>query len=96
MISLAGGIPAPETFPMDILEEVFLKIIKRWGSSAFQYDLTEGFVPLREAAVPYLSRYSVEASTEEIFVSSGSQGLLDSLGKILISPGDIVAVESPT
>jgi len=96
MISLAGGIPAPETFPMDILEEVFLKVIKRWGSSAFQYDLTEGFTPLREAAVPYLSRYSVEVSTKEILVSSGSQGLLDSLGKALISPGDLVAVESPT
>ncbi len=96
MITLAGGIPAPETFPMDILEQVFSRVISKWGASAFQYDLTEGFIPLREAAVSYLQRYSVEASSEEILVSSGSQGLLDSIGKILISPGNTVAVESPT
>ena len=94
--SLAGGIPAPETFPMDILEKVFSEVCRRWGSSAFQYDLTEGFVPLREAASSYLRRYSVEAAAEDILVSSGSQGLLDAIGKILIEPGDIVAVESPT
>ncbi len=96
MTSLAGGIPAPETFPMDILEHVFSIVLDRWGSSAFQYDLTEGFVPLREAAVPYLRRYSVETPAEGILVSSGSQGLLDAIGKILIGPGDAVAVESPT
>ena len=96
MTSLAGGIPAPETFPMDILEHLFSEVLNRWGSSAFQYDLTEGFVPLREAAVSYLRRYSVEASAEGILVSSGSQGLLDAIGKILIEPGDAVAVESPT
>lgn len=94
--SLAGGIPAPETFPMDILEKVFSEVLTRWGSSAFQYDLTEGFVPLREASSKYLSCYSVKASTEDILVTSGSQGLLDAIGKILISPGDPVVVESPT
>lgn len=94
--SLAGGIPAPETFPMDILEKVFSEVLTRWGSSAFQYDLTEGFVPLREASSEYLRRYSVTASAENILVTSGSQGLLDAIGKILIGPGDVVAVESPT
>lgn len=94
--SLAGGIPAPETFPMDILEKVFSEVLNRWGSSAFQYDLTEGFLPLRSASSEYLKRYSVSASAENILVTSGSQGLLDAIGKILIGPGDAVAVESPT
>ncbi|MDF1569778.1 MAG: PLP-dependent aminotransferase family protein [Spirochaetaceae bacterium] len=96
IVSLAGGIPAPDTFPMDVLEHLFSRVLERWGSGAFQYDLTEGFIPLREASAPYLRRFAVEAETEHILVTSGSQGLLDAVGKILIGPGDAVAVESPT
>ncbi len=96
MVSLAGGIPAPDTFPMDILNQLFEEVIERWGEGAFQYGLTEGFVPLREASVEYLRRFSVESRAEDILVTSGSQGMLDAVGKILIGPGDTVAVESPT
>ena len=96
MVSLAGGIPAPQTFPMDILQQLLSEAVKRWGESAFQYGLTEGFVPLRDAAIPYLRRFSVEAQVDDVLITSGSQGMLDALGKILIGPGDPVAVESPT
>ena len=96
MVSLAGGIPAPETFPMPILENLFAEVVERWGEGAFQYGLTEGFIPLREATAGYLRRFSIVAAAEEILVSTGSQGMLDALGKILIGPGDVVAVESPT
>lgn len=96
MVSLAGGIPAPETFPMPILAELFAEVVARWGEAAFQYGLTEGFVPLREATVAYLRRFSIDTDAGNVLVSSGSQGMLDAVGKILIGPGDVVAVESPT
>lgn len=96
IISLAGGLPSPESFPLEIFSELTNKVLQKYGSRALQYDLTEGFVPLREALVGYLRKKSIEASVEEILITSGSQGLLDALGKILISPGDAIAVEAPT
>jgi 2-aminoadipate transaminase len=54
MVSLAGGIPAPESFPLDIMDELVSKVFAKYGSWALQYDLAEGFVPLREALEVYL------------------------------------------
>lgn len=96
MISLAGGIPAPESFPMDKMRELTERVIDKYDSNAFQYDLTEGFIPLREALVGYLGQKHIHASVDDILVASGSQGVLDALGKTLISPGDKIAVEAPT
>lgn len=96
MISLAGGIPAPESFPMDKMRELTERVIDKYDSNAFQYDLTEGFIPLREALVGYLGQKNIHASVDDITVASGSQGVLDALGKTLISPGDKIAVEAPT
>lgn len=96
MISLAGGIPAPESFPLDIIEELTARVIDRYGSQAFQYDRTEGFIPLCEALVGHLAQKGVRASPDEILVTSGSQGFLDTIGKVIISAGDRVAVEAPT
>ena len=96
MVSLAGGIPAPESFPMVIIHEITQSVLEKYGPNAFQYDLTEGFLPLREALVDYLADKGISATTKRILVSSGSQGVLDSLGKILINPGDRVALEAPT
>jgi len=96
MLSLAGGIPAPESFPMEIINELTFKVIEKYSSSAFQYDLTEGFPPLREALVDYLKKKGIYASEGEILIASGSQGVLDAVGKILISRGDSIAVEAPT
>jgi 2-aminoadipate transaminase len=96
MISLAGGVPSPESFPMDILGELCGSVMAKYGASAFQYDVTEGFLPLREALAPYLSAKKVTAAPEDIIIASGSQGVLDAIGKVLISKGDRVAVEAPT
>ena len=97
MVSLAGGIPAPESFPLDIMEELVARVFRKYASQALQYDLTEGFIPLREVLVDYLQQHkNIRASVEEIIVASGSQGVLDALGKVLISPGDKIAVEAPT
>jgi 2-aminoadipate transaminase len=96
MVSLAGGIPSPESFPMERIKELTDLVFSKYGSSAFQYDLTEGFMPLREALTGYLARRGITASAGEILVQSGSQGILDALGKALLNRGDKVAVEAPT
>jgi 2-aminoadipate transaminase len=96
MVSLAGGIPAPESFPMEIIRDLTARVISKYGSSAFQYDPTEGFGPLRAALAVYLREKDIPVSAEDVLVTSGSQGVLDALGKVLISKGDPIAVEAPT
>jgi 2-aminoadipate transaminase len=97
MISLAGGIPAPESFPMDIIRELTGQVIDIYGSSAFQYGPTEGFAPLRQQLAERLkNKKDIQAKPENVFISSGSQGALDAVGKALISKGDKIGVESPT
>ena len=97
MVSLAGGIPAPESFPIEILQVLTKTVLDQYGPAALQYDPTEGFGPLRKAlAHDLVSRKNMQAAPEEIFIASGSQGVLDAVGKIFISKGDAIAVESPT
>ncbi len=96
MISLAGGIPSPESFPMDIINELTDTVLRKYSSSALQYDCTEGFMPLRESLVSLLEERGIKTDADKICITSGSQGLLDAAGKILISKGDKIAVESPT
>ena len=97
MVSLAGGIPAPESFPLNILQELIPAVLQRYGSRALQYDLSEGFLPLRRVLADFLDQHrGIAASAEDILIASGSQGVLDALGKVLISKGDRIAVEAPT
>jgi 2-aminoadipate transaminase len=96
MISLAGGIPAPESFPMAEIQELCVRVIEKYNSKAFQYDMTEGFTPLRESLSGYLQAKGISAQADEIITASGSQGVLDGVAKSLISKGDRIAVEAPT
>ena len=96
LISLGGGLPSPDSFPLDLVTELTDKVLKKYGSTALQYDTTEGFTPLRKALIDYVKTKGVDAKLENIYITSGSQGFLDAIGKLLISPGDYVAVEGPT
>ena len=96
MISLAGGIPAPETFPIEDLYRINEAVLDRYGAAALQYDLTEGFAPFREALVSYLAAKQIDVRADEILIFNGSQSVLDTLGKILITPGDTIALETPS
>jgi len=96
MVSLAGGIPSPQAFPMELMAELTASVLERHGETAFQYGTTEGYMPLREALVGYLHTLGIESTAEKINITSGSQGTLDGIAKILISPGDVIAVEAPT
>ncbi len=96
MTSLAGGLPAPESFPIEIIRNLSSQVLDEYGSRALQYDATEGFGPLREALVPYLASKGVAAELPNITVFNGSQSVLDILSKIMIDPGDTIAIEAPS
>jgi 2-aminoadipate transaminase len=81
---------------MHILRDLAAIVEAKYGASAFQYDATEGFWPLRLALVDHLAGKGVAATADEILISSGSQGVLDAMGKIFLDRGDLVAVEAPT
>ena len=96
MVSLAGGIPAPETFPIEELYKINEAVLDRYGAAALQYDRTEGFAPFLEALAGYLAGKGIDAAADELLVFNGSQSVLDTLGKVLLSPGDCIALESPS
>ena len=96
MVSLAGGIPSPQSFPLDCMHKLNDRVLQKYGAGALQYDPTEGFRPLRETLASHLCANGLKAQADEVLIASGSQGVLDALGMVLISKGDGVAVESPT
>ena len=96
IISFAGGLPAPEVFPVEEVREATDRVLRDHGSTALQYTTTEGYRPLRELLVRHMGRYGVEVKPENVLVTSGSQQALDLIGKLLINPGDRVLTEAPT
>lgn len=91
IISFAGGLPAPELFPLEEVRRAADAALTRYGPAALQYSTTEGHPPLREWIG---ARAGIPAANVQIM--TGSQQALDLLGKILISEGDTVLVEAPT
>lgn len=96
MVSLAGGIPAPESFALDLMRQLTDTVLLKYGAAALQYDATEGFGPLREVLAAYSKGMGINASAQDILVTSGSQGVLNAVGMVLISKGDGIVVEAPT
>lgn len=96
VISFAGGLPAPEVFPVQEFQRACEKVLREQGTKALQYGTTEGYLPLREMIVRHTRRYGIDVTTDNIMITSGSQQALDLLGKIFINPGDHILVESPT
>lgn len=96
IISLAGGLPAPESFPMDIIDQLTKKVLLKYRGSAFQYGPTQGMMELREALVIHLSARPIDTDASHILVANGSQSILDLLGRIFIEKGVVVGIEKPT
>ncbi|MGI6574805.1 MAG: PLP-dependent aminotransferase family protein [bacterium] len=96
MISFAGGLPSPDSFPREELTEIVTEIIAQKGSSVLQYGTTEGYQPLREFIADWVKERGIEADPSEVLIISGSQQGLDLMGKAFIDPGDNVLVEDPT
>jgi 2-aminoadipate transaminase len=96
IISFAGGLPAPEVFPIERIEEATRYVLETHGRAALQYSTTEGYLPLRELLVRHMARYGIKVTPSHILITSGAQQALDLIGKLLINPGDSVLTEEPT
>ena len=96
VISFAGGMPAPEIFPLAEVEEATRQVLRDGGTQALQYGATEGYRPLREMIARHTARFGLHTSPESVLITSGSQQALDLLGKVFINPGDRILVEEPT
>jgi len=96
VISFAGGLPAPDVFPIQRFQDACAKVLSMRGKEALQYGASEGYQPLREMIARHTSRYGIKAGPENVLITSGSQQALDLIGKLLINPGDRVLVEAPT
>lgn len=97
VISFAGGLPAPELFPVEEMKEISRLVLEESGKEALQYTTTEGFGPLREQIAERMNRkLKTDISKDDLLITSGSQQGLDFAGKIFLNEGDVVLVESPS
>jgi 2-aminoadipate transaminase len=96
LISFAGGLPAPEMFPVAEMRAAAERVLAEQGAAALQYGPTEGYRPLREMLARHMRRYGIEVPPSNVLVTTGSQQALDLIGKLLINPGDRVLTEQPT
>ncbi len=96
IISFAGGLPAPETFPVKDIEDISCQILREKGDLALQYGPTEGEGIFREQIGSWMAREKPTIKAENILVTSGSQQGLDIIGRVFLDPGDIAIVELPT
>ena len=96
MISFAGGLPNPESFPVDVIRQIVCDVLDENGGKALQYGITEGFAPLRESIARRMTRKGMDVGTENVLVVSGSQQVIDLLGKVFVDPNDTIVVSKPT
>ena len=93
IISLAGGLPAPQTFPLDAFTAACTTVMARDGAAALQYATSEGFAPLRRAVADMLP-WAVDP--DQVLITTGSQQALDLIGKVLLDKDSRMLVETPT
>jgi len=96
IISFAGGLPNPKSFPLDDLEGVIHDVMKNNGRSALQYGTTQGLESLRVAISERAYKDGVDASPDDVIIVSGSQQALDTVGKVFLNPGDTAICGLPT
>jgi 2-aminoadipate transaminase len=94
--SFAGGLPSPATFPVEIMQAAFDKVLSTNGKVALQYGPTDGYMPLRQWIADSLSQNGAKIAPEQVLMVSGSQQALDLIGKVLIDEGSKVLVETPS
>jgi 2-aminoadipate transaminase len=96
MISFAGGLPAPETFPVEDLKEITLEILEKNGQESLQYGTTEGDPLLRKMLVERHNRQGLNIVMDNLIITTGSQQALDLIGRIFLNPGDYVLCGLPS
>jgi 2-aminoadipate transaminase len=96
IISFAGGLPSPLTFPIDAMREASERVLRDDGKAALQYAASEGYAPLREWVAQDLLKQGMKISPDQVLITTGSQQGLDLVAKILIDAGSRILVETPT
>lgn len=96
IISFAGGLPSPESFPAEELSALAQEVLLSDGPMTLQYGTTEGYMPLREHIAEWVSERGIGATVGNVLILSGSQQGIDLAARAFIDPGDVVLVESPT
>ena len=96
MISFAGGLPAPETFPVDDLKEIVIEILEKNGPDSLQYGTTEGDHLLRKMLVERHNRQGLKIGIENLIITTASQQALDLIAKVFLDPGDYVLCGLPS
>ena len=96
IISLAGGLPSPDSFPIDAMRAATARVLLDNPREALQYAASEGFAPLREWVAAQMATQGLHVDASQVLITTGSQQGLDLVGKVLIDAGSGVAVESPT
>lgn len=97
VISFAGGLPAPELFPVKQMKAAVDDVFDEHGQEAMQYGAAKGVTALRELIVKYVKdRENVDTKLDNVMVTTGSEQVIDLVGKAFVDPGDVVLVEQPT
>ncbi len=97
MIYLAGGLPAPDSFPVEVFKEACITVLDEVGAQALQYGTTEGYKPLRRCLAERMRNMKgIACGSDNIILTSGSQQALEMIGKLFIDYGDIIVMESPS
>lgn len=97
IISFAGGLPAPEMFPVEEMKKVSIRVLEENGEKALQYSTTEGFTQLRKKISERMNtKLHTSVDFDDILITNGSQQGLDFCGKLFIDEGDVILCESPT
>jgi 2-aminoadipate transaminase len=96
IISFAGGLPAPELFPVAEILAATTSVLTENGAAALQYGPSEGYAPLRETFAAESRSRGIRCTADDILIMTGSQQPLDLAGKIFLDAGDCVLTESPT
>jgi DNA-binding transcriptional MocR family regulator len=97
IISFAGGIPDAALFPKEAVAEAYSGVLSGpQAAAALQYSVSEGYKPLRDWIVKDMARIGIQCSADNVFITSGSQQVLDYLGKLFLSPKDTALVTWPT
>jgi 2-aminoadipate transaminase len=97
IISFAGGLPAPELFPVKEIAQVSHDLVLKEGQKLLQYATTEGRPTLREKIAKRMTeKYGTPVDMNDILITTGSQQCLDFAGKLFLDPGDVVLCESPS
>ena len=97
IISFAGGLPSPNSFPIKDLEGVIQYVMEKHGKTALQYGTTQGLLELRESIAERAYKDGMKDITaDNVIITSGSQQALDAVGKLFLNPGDTALVGLPT